>query len=299
MTRVALLALSTCFSLATAAQAQTVTIQTFQGSAKVEMQPETTFVYDMAALDTLDALGVPGLTAISDTYLAYLSDYAGDIGTLFELDFEAINAAQPDLVILGGRSQPHLEDVQRIAPAIDMTIWGDDIIGQGLERLQAYGRIWGLQDEADALRQQVDDAIAATTRAAEGKGDALIVLTNGPKVSVYGRGSRFGWLHDLTGLEEAAGDLTAETHGEAVSFEYLREIDPDWLLVIDRMAAIGGDGPSARATLDNALMRETKAWQADQVIYLDAGPLYIAGGGVQSTLQTLKTLRSALAAGED
>lgn len=299
MTRTALLALTTCIGLAAPALAETVTVQTYPGPAEVDTMPETAFVYDMAALDTLDALGVGGLTSIGDTYLDYLAEYQGTAGSLFEPDFEALNAAQPDLVIVGGRSQPHLEDVQRIAPAIDMTIWGTDVIEQGLARLEAYGQIWGLQDEAAALRAEVETAIADTRQAAEGEGKALIVLTNGPKVSVYGSGSRFGWLHDLTGLGEAAGPLQAETHGEAVSFEYIRDIDPDWLLVIDRMAAIGGDGANARTTLDNALVRETRAWKSDQVVYLDAGPIYIAGGGVQSTLKSLETLRSALETSAD
>jgi len=294
MTRIATLALASLLGLSAGATAETVTVQTYPGPAEVETNPQTTFVYDMAALDTLDALGVVGLTSINNTYLDYLADYAGDAGTLFEPDFEAINAAGPDLVIVGGRSQEQLEAISGLAPAIDMTIWGDDVIGQGLERLEAYGEIWGKQDEAAALKARVDEAIAEVQAAAEGKGSALIVLTNGPKISVYGSGSRFGWLHDLTGLPEAAGPLEAETHGQAVSFEYVREINPDWLLVIDRVAAIGGEGDNARTTLDNALVRETTAWQSDQVIYIDAGPLYIAGGGVQSTLGTLEQLTAAL-----
>ncbi|WP_010141933.1 siderophore ABC transporter substrate-binding protein [Oceanicola sp. S124] len=294
MTRIATLALSAFLGLSTAAAAETVTVQTYPGPAKVETGPASTIVYDLAALDTLDALGVAGLTSISNTYLDYLAGYAGDAGSLFEPDFEAVNAAEPDLVIVGGRSQPHLQDMARIAPAIDMTIWGADVIEQGLARLEAYGQIWGMETKAAALKAEVEQAIAATRAAAEGKGSALILLTNGPKISVYGSGSRFGWLHDLTGLTEAAGELKAETHGEAVSFEYVRDLDPDWLLVIDRVAAIGGEGENARATLDNALIRETKAWRAGQVVFLDAGPIYIAGGGVQSTLMTLETLRAGL-----
>ncbi|MBR9762916.1 MAG: siderophore ABC transporter substrate-binding protein [Rhodobacteraceae bacterium] len=294
MTRIAIFATAALVGLTTAASAETVSVQTYPGPAEVPARPETTIVYDLAALDTLDALGVTGLTSISNTYLDYLADYTGDAGTLFEPDFEAVNAAQPDLVIVGGRSQPHLDAMAGIAPAIDMTIWGADVVEQGLARLEAYGQIWGRQDEAAALKAEVEQSIADTRTAAEGKGSALILLTNGPKISVYGSGSRFGWLHDLTGLTEAAGGLDAETHGEAVSFEYVRDIDPDWLLVVDRVAAIGGEGENARATLDNALIRETSAWQSGQVIYLDAGPIYIAGGGVQSTLMTLDTLRAGL-----
>ena len=130
-------------------------------------------------------------------------------------------------------------------------------------------------------------------RQCAGQGNALIVMTNGPRISAYGSGSRFGWLHAYLDLPEAVPDLEDTTHGQAVSFEFLREADPDWLLVIDRVAAIGGEGASAQVTLDNALVREMRAWQQGRVIYLDAGALYIAGGGVQSILAALTTLRTA------
>lgn len=276
-----------------AASADSVTVETFRGPVEIETAPQSTFVYDMAALDTLDALGVTNITSVSQTYLPYLSEYQGEAGTLFEPDIEAIHAAAPDLVILGGRSIEHLETVQRIAPAVDMTIWGTDLVAQGLDRLAAYGTIYGLQPQAAELRQQIEAALADTRAAVAGQGNALIVMTNGPRISAYGSGSRFGWLHAYLDLPEAVPDLEDTTHGQAVSFEFLREADPDWLLVIDRVAAIGGEGASAQVTLDNALVREMRAWQQGRVIYLDAGALYIAGGGVQSILAALTTLRTA------
>ncbi|SNR85745.1 siderophore ABC transporter substrate-binding protein [Puniceibacterium sediminis] len=276
--------------------AEEVQIETYSGPATVSVSPETTFVYDMSALDTLDALGVRNIVSISNTYLPYLSGYEGEVGTLFEPDFEVIHAAAPDLVILGGRSMEHLKAVRRIAPAIDMTIWGTGLLEQCLARLEAYGVIYDKPKEAAALRAQLEQALAETTAAVAGKGNALIVMTNGPKISTYGGGSRFGWIHDAVGLPEAVSELEETTHGQAISFEFLRETDPDWLIVVDRVAAIGGDGTTARATLDNPLVRDMRAWQEGRVVYLDAGPIYIAGGGIQSILGTLATVQDAFAA---
>ncbi|EAQ04083.1 ABC Fe+3 siderophore transporter, periplasmic substrate-binding protein [Pseudooceanicola batsensis HTCC2597] len=275
------------------AAAETVTVATSAGPVQVESPPRTTFVYDMAALDTLDALGVSGLTSVGNTYLPYLSEYQGEAGTLFEPDFEAVHAARPDLVIVGGRSMEHHEAMQRIAPTIDMTIWGEDPVAEGLERIAAYGAIYDRTDAAAALQTRIETAIAETAAAVAGKGDALIVMTNGPKVSAYGAGSRFGWLHDAIDLPPAAADLEAATHGQAISFEFIRETDPDWLLVIDRVAAIGGSEADARATLDNPLVRDTRAWKNGRIVYLDAGPIYIAGGGARSVLTTMATIRAA------
>lgn len=283
-------------ALAAPLATESVTVETWAGPAEAPLRPETTFVYDMAALDTLDALGVEGITSIGNTYLDYLDEYEGEAGTLFEPDFEAIHAAQPELVILGGRSMEHAEMAAKLAPTLDMTIWGEDVVGQGLARLAAYGAIYDRAAEARALEAEIGAALDATRAAAQGRGRGLIVMTNGPKISVYGGGSRFGWLHRASGLEEAAAGLDETVHGQAVSFEFIREVDPDWLLVIDRVAAIGAEGTNAEATLDNPLVRGTRAWRTGQVVHLDAAPLYVAGGGVQSILGTLGTLREAFEA---
>ena len=119
-------------------------------------------------------------------------------------------------------------------------------------------------------------------------------MTNGPKVSAFGTGGRFGWLHDALDLPEAVESVGQNTHGEAISFEFIREVDPDILLVIDRLAAVGQDGDSARATLDNALVHETKAWKTGRVIYLSPAPIYISSGGIQSMTLTLDEILAGM-----
>jgi len=277
-------------------QAEPVMVETFQGSVSVETSPHSTYVYDMAALDTLDALGVENITSIGKTYLPYLAQYQGDAGTLFEPDFEAVYAAKPDLVIVGGRSLEHLVAMHRIAPTIDMTIWGHDLVGQAFARLHSYGELYDRADRAVQLQRQVELAMVETAAAVAGKGTGLILMTNGPKVSAYGSGSRFGWIYSATGLSEAVVGLEDTVHGQAVSFEFIKEVNPDWLLVIDRVAAIGAEGTNARQTLDNPLVRQTRAWASGNVIYLDAARVYIAAGGVQSILGTLETIRTGFSA---
>ena len=281
-----------------AATAEVVTVESYRGSVEVARLPSSVFVYDMAALEALDALGVDpdSITSVRDTFLDYLQRYEGEAGTLFEPDFEEVHASSPDMVIIGGRSSSHFDAMQKIAPTIDMTIWGNDLIETGLARLEAYGLIFDRVEEASTLRGKIESAIELTADAVEGKGNALIVLTNGPKISAYGRGSRFGWLQEVIDLPFAVSSLETTTHGQVISFEFIREVDPDWLIVVDRVAAIGGEGGDARTTLDNPIVRDTRAWKSGQVIYLDAGPIYLAGGGVHSTRGTLETIRTAFEA---
>lgn len=172
---------------------------------------------------------------------------------------------------------------------------GDDVFAIGRARIAAYGAIFGREAEAAALIAALDAQLAATRAAAAGRGTALIVQTNGPSISVYGGGSRYGWLHDALGIPHAAAGIQAATHGEAVSFEFIRAANPDWLIVIDRAAAIGDNAQGARATLDNPLVRDTAAWRAGRIVYLDSAEIYLADGGFTSLMTTLRLIEAGFA----
>ncbi|MCV6592860.1 MAG: siderophore ABC transporter substrate-binding protein [Silicimonas sp.] len=282
--------------LATPLVAEEVTVETYRGEMIVAAAPETIAVFDLSALDMLEALGVKPQGTLENVYLDYLQDAAEGaevVGSLFEPDFEALNALQPDLIIAGGRSHKVVPELEKMAPTIDMTIW-EDTVGQGLDRLTALGAIFGKEAKAAALKTAFEAKLAATRAATAGQGKTLIVMTNGPKVSAYGAAGRFGWLHTALGLEEAVAEVEQATHGEAISFEFIRDADPDILLVIDRAAAIGQEA-SAKATLDNALVQDTKAWKTGKVVYLTSGPIYIASGGIQSMNGTLDEILAAFA----
>lgn len=274
------------------ASAQTVTVDTARGAVDVAARPETVAVFDIAAIDTIHALGLTPAGVPDKLYVPYLSDLdAAPVGTLFEPDLEALAALGPDLIILGGRSSTQVDAVSGLAPTLDMTI-GEDLVADARARIDAYGAIFGVEARATELRAALDAKLAETAGAAAGKGTALIVMANGPKVSAYGKGSRFGWIHTALNLPEAHENLDPETHGDAISFEFIAEVNPDWLIVIDRGAAIGEAG-GASATLDNALVQGTTAAQKRQIVYLDPAPIYIAGGGYTSMMQTLDELLAA------
>lgn len=285
--------------LPTLALAQTAEIETATGPATVPVSPESVVTFDLAALDTLTALGVSvaGVPAVNPpAYLADVIDGLPTVGTLFEPDFEALAVMAPDFIIAGGRSQTQVEPLSQIAPTIDMTINGETLLDDAKARIAAYGTMFDHQDAATTLLTDLDDAIANAHDVTEGKGDALIILTNGGKVSAYGDDSRFGWLHTSLGLPEAFPDLNAETHGEAISFEFIADVNPDWIFVVDRGAAIGQDGEAAAVTLDNPLVAGTTAGQEGQIVYLDSARLYLVGGGYQSVMGTIDEIVTAFSA---
>lgn len=283
---------------ALAAPAAAVEISTAKGPVTIDGTPQTLAVFDIAAVDTLDSLGVTIAGLPENLYvpeLGRLSESAEKVGTIFEPNLEALSALGPDLIVVGGRSSPKLDATTRVAPTIDMTMDGNDLIAQAKQRLAAYGELMGRQAEATAKSAELDASVAAARAAVAGKGRALIVMTSGPKVTSYGAGSRFGWVHTALQLPAAADGVDTAIHGEAVSFEFIRNANPDWLIVLDRAAAIGSSEQNARATLDNELVAQTVAWKKGQVIYMPAADFYIAAGGVQSTTRVLETIRDAFA----
>jgi len=276
----------------TMAQADPVTLLTAQGEVSVPAAPAKVAVFDIAAIDTLTALGVTPDGTPDKLYVDYLSDVpVNPVGTLFEPDLEALAQLAPDLIIVGGRSSTQVDALSPIAPTIDMTIW-EDIPAEARQRIEAYGTLFGRTEQAAELLATYDAILTAAKAAVAGKGTALILQTNGSKVSAYGKGSRFGWIHTALDLPEAYANLNPDTHGDAVSFEFIAQANPDWLIVVDRAAAIG-ETASAQATLDNPLVAGTTAGQKGQIIYMSSGPIYIAGGGYTSITTTLSELTAA------
>ncbi len=274
----------------TAAFAQSIKVQHARGEIELPAVPKKVLVFDLAALDTLDALGVEVAGVPTARLPDYLSKFNADryekVGTLFEPNYEAVNAAAPDLIIVGGRSAAVLPQLAEIAPTIDLSTDAADYLGSIEENARTLGEIFGKEDEVDALVTDLDESIAGLREEVSGVGTGLIVLTSGGEVTAYGPGSRFGWLHDELGITPAREDIEVGSHGQPISFEYIRETNPDWLFVVDRDAAIGEGGAAAEQVLDNELVAQTTAWTQDQVVYVDAVDWYIAGGGL-ATMQRI------------
>lgn len=279
--------------------ANAVDIETAKGPVAIKDTPRKIAVYDVAAIDTLDRLGIRPAGVPKKLYvpeLEHLKSGAEIIGDLFEPDLEALSSLNPDLVIVGSRSSAIAAATAEVAPTIDMTMDGNDLVEQAKVRLRTYGLLFNKAEEAAAAVRELDDEVKAARAAVAGKGNGLIVMTNGPKVSAYGPGSRFGWIHAALQLPPAVADIEAATHGEAVSFEFIRKANPDWILVLDRAAAVGSGEQNARATLDNELIAQTTAWKKGHVVYLPPADFYISAGGVQSMQHVMATIQKAFTA---
>lgn len=269
-----------------AALAGEVTVKHAQGETKLPDVPQKVITFDLSSLDTLDALGVKVSGVPTIKMQDYLSKYAADdytkVGTLFEPDYEAVNAAQPDLIIVGGRSAAKYAELAKIAPTIDLTADAANFVKSSEDNIRTLANIFGKDKEAEEALTKLNakkDALKVLTAKS---GTGLLVLTTGGKISAYGPGSRFGVLYDEFGVKPAADDIKPGGHGQPISFEYILEKNPDWLYVIDRDAAIGREGVAAEKFLDNAVVAQTNAWKNKQVIYLDGSAWYLNASGLTS-----------------
>lgn len=273
-----------------------VTLKTATGEATLSANPQPLAVYDMTAMQNLAALGVAvqGMpkNLPLDNLKATGAPEPKEIGTLFEPDLEALHALAPKAVFVGSRMAEKSEEIAKVAPVYNLTIDTNNVHEATKTQLTDFGKLFGKETEAKDAIAKIDEAIATARAATEGKGNGLAILVNGTKLSAYGLNSRYGFLHSSFGIPMADETIQEARHGQPISFEYLQKTNPDWLFVLDRGAAIGEEGQSAKQVLDNPLMHGTTAWQKNQIVYLSPES-YLAFGGYYQWLTDAKIVTDA------
>ncbi|WP_226086850.1 siderophore ABC transporter substrate-binding protein [Mesobacillus sp. S13] len=283
---------------ASAGEANEMTIKHEYGEATVKKNPEKVVVFDFGVLDTLDELGVE-VTGVPQAIVPeYLEKYAGkeytNVGSLKEPDFEAIHAMKPDVIFISARQAELYDQFAEIAPTVFVGMDYTKYMESFEKNMKLIGEIFEKEEVVTEKLAEVNksiDEINKEASAAEEK--ALLVLANEGKVSAYGAGSRYGFIHDVFGFKAADEKIEASTHGQSITFEYILEKNPGILFVIDRTAAVGGE-VGAKETIENELVKKTDAFKNGKIIYLDGTNWYLSGGGLQSMKSMIDEVRSAL-----
>ncbi|ACS51767.1 ferric anguibactin-binding protein [Bartonella grahamii as4aup] len=304
MTSVLLVAISfatvlwTQMSIANTSTQTNVTINHVSGTTPVPASPQKVVVFDIASLDNMKRLGIKAVIGIPEgkkpSYLQQFDDAKYEkIGTLFEPDYEKIATLQPDLIIISSRTQAKYNDLSKIAPTIDLTVGNENSLADIERNVSILGKIFGKEKEAEAEIAKLNETLAEVRKNTKGKGQGLVLMTSGGKISALGPKSRFDILHSAFGIAPATDKLTVQKHGQLISPEFILETNPDWLLVIDRDAAIGREGQSAAQLLNNELVHRTTASKQNQIIYLDSWSWYRASGGLTGLFETAKQINEA------
>ncbi|MBM7694183.1 iron complex transport system substrate-binding protein [Peribacillus deserti] len=271
------------------------------GESKVKKNPKKVVIMDLGTLDTLDKFGLEdSIAGVPQQNLpVYLETYKDkeykNIGSLKEPDFEAINEIKPDLIIISGRQQDLYDKFEEIAPTIFMGIDNKNFMKSFEGNVHTLAKIFGKEEQAEKELAAIESTVAdIKKKAEENHAKALITLTAGGKVTAFGPESRFGLIHDVLGIHSAADKIEADpTHGQNISMEFIAETNPDILYVIDRDAAVG-EGNNAKKVIENQLVKKTKAYTNDKIVYLDPGYWYLSGGGLVSVSEMMKEAQKGI-----
>ncbi|MEC4114097.1 siderophore ABC transporter substrate-binding protein [Myroides pelagicus] len=270
------------------------------GKTEVLTQPKNAVVISYGALDTFDELGIPVKGAPKTNLPSYLDKYAKDenvvdIGGIKNPNLEKVNATSTELIVVGARNVAIMEELNKIAPSINLDVNAEDYMTSFRENQQAIGQLYGKEAEVEKELTDIDariESIKKKTAASNKKG--LIVLTNEGRLSAYGPGSRFGIIHDVFGVKPTDSKIEVARHGQSISNEFIKEVNPDYIFVIDRGAAIKKDVMTQEA-FANVLIQQTNAYKNGKVIFLDPEVWYLSGGGLKSIKMMISEIEKAIA----
>jgi len=279
-------------------KSETLTITHPLGKTKVEKNPEKIVVFDFGMLDTLDLMGIEVTGVPQANIPPYLEKYKDkkyvNVGSLKEPDFEKIAEIDPDLIIISGRQSDLYEEFTKLGPTVYMGLDPSRYLDSFKENVQTLGKIFGKEAFVNDEIAKIEEKIAQVKKKAEeANKNALILLANEGKVSAFGPGSRFGLIHDVLGFKPVDPNIEVSTHGQSVSFEYILEKNPDYLFVVDRTAVVGGK-TNAKDTVENELVKKTKAYQEGHIVYLDPNFWYLSGGGLVSVREMIEEVENSL-----
>lgn len=268
----------------------------------VPYSPERIAILDMASLDILDSLGVGDrVVGSASTSLDYLQDYVtnediANLGTIKEADLEAVMASEPDVIFIGGRLSESYDALSEIAPVVYLSTDAEAGVVESVRaNASVIASMFGLEDSVDKLMADFDSRIEALASFAEGK-TAIVGLSTSGSFNILGNDGRCSIIGREIGFENLGDGDTTSTHGNETSFELVTELNPDYIFVMDRDAAIGTEGAQlAQEIVENELVMGTDAYKNGNIVYLEHPAVwYTAEGGIEALNMMLSDLEGAL-----
>src|SRR5690554_6733846 len=265
---------------------ETVTIIHDLGTTEVIKNPKTIVALDFASLENLDYLGVKVAGIPKSNIPSYLQKYQEDtsivdLGTLKEINFEKLNELNPDVIFMSARLQSQYDELAKIAPTIYTEVDYKDYMNAITKNLGYFGDIFGENDKINAAIKEIEGKVdEIKQKASDLDQKALIVLHNNGRFSAYGKGSRFGVIHDVLGMKEAVQNLEVARHGQTASNEFIQEANPDYLFVIDRSAVVDKNATN-KTEIENKVSHRSPSQTCGKAASRAPGSSHLSGPGTR------------------
>ncbi|MGO2509337.1 MAG: siderophore ABC transporter substrate-binding protein [Vibrio hibernica] len=298
----------TLLTISLSVLSQEIKLTHIMGNMEIKEQPERVVILGLGPLDAADALHVNPIAiskmVIFPHYLAqYDSSQYPSVGTIFEPDFEAIYNQKPDLIIIGPRSTKHYNELKKIAPTYVFSVPNDVEYWEGTQKIwRDLGRIFNKEDLVDKKIKAYSQRFLAITRNNQRHNmDAMMIMSSGENISSFGQNSRFAVIYqDLGFIPTLKNSLHKPKqiggHGNLVSYELITQVNPSTLLIMDRDKIVNSGTSTTHQKIENNLIKSTKAYKNQRVVYLNITAWYVASSGITATdimLQDIEALSTS------
>ena len=267
----------------------TVTIKDATGEVEVPVNPQRVISLDNRTFDTLSDWGVK-LVAVPKDVMDAQSPYVLDesvqnIGNHREPNLEIIAAADPELVIVGQRFASYYDDIKALVPNaavinLDINVsetsehLGEALVNGLKDYTTSLGQIFQKEAEAKKLNEDFDAAIATVKASYKPEKKVLAVIVSGGEIgfSAPKTGRVFGPWYEVFSWTPAleVNNSSTDHQGDEVSIEAIAESNPDYILVLDRDAAISKDSehkPAKDVVENSEALKNVSAIVNGNVVY--------------------------------
>lgn len=275
-----------------AADASSITLEDNFGEKSVTTPVENPAVTDNRAFAVLAQWDIDLAAAplplvpksLRDTYNKDTVEV--DLGSHKEPDLEGLVAAEPDVVWNGQRFESHQEDIEKLledVPVLDFEPRDDKDFFEELKRhTEALGQVFGHEEDAEKLIADFDDAAQRAKDAYDPEQKVMAVNTSGGEIGYIAPhvGRTYGPIFDLLGLTPAleVENASDDHEGDDISVEAIAQSNPDWILIMDRDAAVSKEGeqvtPGEKLVKDNAALKNVTAVK-DSNVYVAPQDTYV------------------------
>ena len=293
---VALVLVALCGS----ASAQQVTYKGEQADFSVVAENPKVAVFDIAASETVHALGgkIVGAakTALPPQLSAVIADeQVLDIGGLKNPDIQKVKQAGPDLIIISGRQRSKVDSLSQIAPVLDASPDQSNYLISLYDQVGQIAQVLGKTAEGEALIQELKKEVASMqeSAAAYNQSDALMLMFINGRYVGFPKQSRFGFIHDVLGFPETGLKMDASARSNPLTDQQILEENPAYIFVFDR-TQLNGDSIADKEKIETDAIKQTDAYKNGRFVYLSPRLWYLIGSGVYSTPAMAKEVLSPL-----